>query len=78
MKRYFVIDVDSEFSSVRVLEVTQDFEHGTVNYHRGASDSSLINAEPSPKFYGQLDALLVTSEKLAKAEPITPELAVQS
>ena len=75
MRRFFVIEADTNYNTVWVHEVTQTFTD-TVNYHREASADSVINDFLGPKFYGKLDALLITAEKLKNAPPIvvvTPE-----
>jgi hypothetical protein len=76
MKRHFVIEVDDDF--VRVLEVRQEFtgERGDrgVAYHRAADAGCLVNSfDPDAKFFGQLNALLVTKSRIQKAAPIEPE-----
>jgi len=79
MKRFFVIDADTEMHSVFVHELTREFtaEDGdrAIAYHRAASADSLICDSLSPRFYGKLDALLITADKLNNAAPITPEPA---
>jgi hypothetical protein len=75
MKRQFVIECDTEMSTVFVDEVTKDFENGTVNYHKEAGGKPLLFGFLGPKFYGQLDALLITAEKIADAKEIEIEPA---
>lgn len=73
MKQFFVIEVEDD-GFTRVLRVEREYTTVHVSYNRSAKDASLINAfELNPKFYGQLDALLVTPAKLAAATPIVPQ-----
>ena len=73
MKQFFVIEVDDD-GFTRVLKVEREYATTGVSYNRGAKDDSLINAfELNPRFYGRLDALLITPAKLAAAAPIVPE-----
>jgi hypothetical protein len=78
MKRFVVIECDTEFSSVFVHEVKQEFTADNdpakgVAYFRNPSDHALICDQPGPKFYGRLDALLITAGKIKNAAPIEPE-----
>ena len=77
MNHHLVIDIEDGF--IRVLEVEREYgSDGRIHYYRSPSAPSLVRTfEPSPRFYGQLDALLVTPQKIANAKPIVPE-AVQS
>ena len=77
MNHHFVIDIDDGF--VRVLEVEREYgSDGRIHYHRDPAAPSLVRTYVlDPWFYGQLDALLVTPQKIANAKPIVPE-AVQS
>jgi hypothetical protein len=72
-EKFFVVECDTEYSAVYVYEVSKDYEGGTVNYHRSAKDGSVVNGHLTPKFYGKLDALLVTADKIKDAKPIVPE-----
>jgi hypothetical protein len=75
MKQSFVIDVDTELSCVFVFAVQQSFTGANVvRYERPiyGSERPVIIGTPDPRFYGRLDALLMTSDKLANAEPIVP------
>ena len=73
MKQFFVIEVEDD-GFTRVLRVEREYTPTGVSYNRGANDASLINAlELNPKFYGGLDALLITPAKLAAAAPIVPQ-----
>ena len=67
-----MIDVDSDSDFVHLFEVTKTYSE-TVDYHRSSGALSLIVERANPKFYGKLDALLLTNEKLANAAPIQPE-----
>lgn len=71
MKRQFVIEVDSAFETVFVHEVSKNCVAGDWTYTR-LSDDAIIQAFPDPKFYGQLDALLLTHSRIRNAKPITP------
>ena len=73
MKRFIVIECDTEFSSVFVREARQDYRDGTVNYRHEAGANSLICDSPSPRFYGRLDALMITRDRIEKAKPIIIE-----
>jgi hypothetical protein len=78
MKQFFVIEVDDD-GFTRVLAVEREYTETGVSYCRKANDNRLINTlEPNPKFYGQLDALLITPAKLAAAAPIVPAAAPDS
>lgn len=72
MERHFVISCDTGLSTVFVREVTRTFSK-TADYHHDPSGPIIICGFPDPKFYGQLDALLVTRQKVEKANPIVPE-----
>jgi len=78
MKRFLVIECDTAYLTVLVHEVTQEFTADDdpgrgVAYHRGPSESSLICDGLGSKFYGKLDALLVTRDRIEDAMPIEPE-----
>lgn len=77
MERYFVIEVEDH--SVWVYEVSRDFS-STVDYKREAESHSIVSSHgaPTPKFYGKLDALLLTADRIEKAAPITPEPCLPS
>jgi hypothetical protein len=82
MKRFIVIECDTEFSSVFVHEVKQEYTADEdpdkgVGYFRNPSDHALICDQPGPKFYGRLDALLVTRGKIEHAPAIIPETMVE-
>jgi hypothetical protein len=73
MKSHFVIDVDDD-GFVRVLKAERSFGAGAVIYSRASKADSLVcTYDLNPKFYGQLDALLITPKKIAAAAPIEPE-----
>ena len=73
MEQFFAIEVADD-GFIRVLAVKREYTAAGVSYTRAAKDNSLINTfELNPKFYGQLDALLITPAKLAAAAPIVPE-----
>ena len=78
MKRFVVIECDTEYSSVFVHHVEQEYTAEEdpakgVAYYRNPSDHALICDQPGPKFYGRLDALLVTRGKIEHAPAIIPE-----
>src|SRR5208283_3094814 len=77
MQRFIVLACDSESPYVRVLDVEQQFS-GTVpnqvEYVRSASRSSLFLERIGPRLYGQLQAILFSSETIANAAPIEPDL----
>lgn len=78
MKRFFVIECDTEYNSIWVHEVGKEFtaekdDNRGVQYFRSPSQQPLICEFPGPKFYGQLDTLLITKNKLEQAEAIVPE-----
>lgn len=77
MKKFFVIETDTEMYSVFVYEVEQSFSD-QVNYVREAGIRAVVHESPGPKFYGKLDSLLITRNTLENAAPITPEIKVQS
>lgn len=71
MERQFVIECDSRSNVVFVREVTRNYS-STVNYHHEAGAEILVSGHPDPEFYGKLDALLVTRDRIQNAPPITP------
>lgn len=71
MKKFFVIQCDTEDDYVFVKEVTRTFTK-TVEYRHEAGDVPVVSGRLSPKFYGRLDALLITSDKVEQAAPIVP------
>ena len=77
MKRCIIIECDTEDSDVWVYTAEREFTaYGgskSVAYYRDAGQHSLIFAEPGPKFYGKLDTLLITKDRIQNAPPITPE-----
>ena len=77
MKRCIIIECDTEDSDVWVYTAEKEFTaYGgskSVAYYRDAGQHSLILAVPGPRFYGKLDTLLITREKIQNAAPITPE-----
>ncbi len=77
MKRFIVLCCDSESPYVRVVEVQQTFS-GTVphqvEYICGAGQPSLILERIGPRLYGKLQAILVSSETMANAVPVEPEV----
>lgn len=72
MRQQIVIETDSEMGTVFAYAVSMDYTD-KVNYRREASDKPLLCRVLGPKFYGELDALLVTADKIKDAAPITPE-----
>jgi len=72
MKRHFVIECDTEYNSVFVYEVSRDFS-STVDYHREPVVEAVFHDFLSPKFYGKLDAILFSKERIENAPPITPQ-----
>ncbi len=76
MKRFFVIECDTEFYSVYVYEVQRRFTEKVVYEHEACAEMAICGPV-SPKFYGQLDRLLVTKASIAEASPITPEAPVE-
>lgn len=75
MKRYFVIEADTEMYSAFVYEVSREMDkHGNIYvYGRPVMEDPIFNQVPGPKFYGKLHTLLVTQETLKLAKPIEPE-----
>ena len=78
MKRCFVIEADTDIYSAFVYEVerTNDVDHYI--YKRVIEKGALFNTVPGPKFYGQLQPLLVTKATLMDAKPIEPEFDVSA
>lgn len=77
MQRFIVLMCDSESPYVSVLDVEQQFS-GTVpnqvEYVRPASRSSIFLERIGPRLYGQLQAILFSSETIANAAPIEPDV----
>jgi hypothetical protein len=72
-QRNYVISVEAD-GFVRVLEVEKDYIGGKVAYcHEPSANSAISSLWLNPKFYGALDALLVTRQKLEAAPPIIPD-----
>jgi hypothetical protein len=74
MERHIIIETYSRYNTVWVYEAVREFTENGVVYKRSSKDAALIFGLLSPKLYGQLDALIVTADKIEKAEPITPEV----
>ena len=76
MKQAFIIETDSEMSSVFLYEgqAKYDTKEDRWVIVRG---EKIINALPDPKFYGILDSLIITQPRILKrfqkVKPITPE-----
>lgn len=76
--KYYVLELDTD-GYVRVLEVTREFtpeggERG-VAYHRAGAASCITSGwldDNKAKFYGRLDTVLLTQERIDNAEPIEP------
>ena len=80
MKRTFVIECDTKYSSAFVYEVEREPLGGSgdkYTYSRNVGSDAIFNAVPDRRFYGKLDVLLTTKEHLEKATPITPELPIK-
>src|ERR1700691_3162253 len=77
MQRFLVIECSTEYNSVWVYEVQREFTSNQadkgVTYYRSPSDSSLFLDPIDPKFYGKLDAVLITRQKIDEAQPMEPE-----
>lgn len=72
MEQQFVIETDSKMGTAFVYAVSKKFTDKVV-YEREAGVSGVICRVLGPKFYGELDLLLVTADKIENAAPITPE-----
>jgi hypothetical protein len=81
MQRFMVIECSTEYNSVWVYEVQREFTSNQadkgVTYYRSPSDSSLFFDPIDPKFYGKLDAVLISRQKIDEAQPIEPETMVE-
>lgn len=73
MKRQFVIDCDTAYHTVAVYEVTKEITADGVEYKRD-TEESIFNEFLGPKFYGKLDAILISRDRLENAKPIDPEM----
>ncbi len=80
MNKFFVLEVNYEGGYVYVSEVgeAEYLGSGNIRYSRNLDKSTcLIATKIGPHFYGQLDALLVTQDKVFAAQPIEPEPMVK-
>ena len=79
MKLHYVIECDTEMYSVFVRSVKQEYSSDPdagdkqVIYYHSANEPIPVMEPLGPKFYGHLDALLVTKGKIEDAAPVTPE-----
>ena len=75
MRRCFVIEADTDNYSAFVYEVFRKMsdDANSYVYSRQVTEDPLFNTIPGPKFYGQLDPLLVTKDRIKNAKPIEPE-----
>ena len=82
MRKFFVIEVNYDNGIVYVNEVNapdypEPLPSGIMHYTRDINQHPcLIAADVGARFYGKLDALLVTRKKIAAAEPIEPEVSL--
>ena len=78
MRKYFVLEVNYANGIVYTHEVSEPELGVDAVYHytRAAGSDCLIATEVGARFYGKLDALLVTRKKVADAEPIEPEVSL--
>ncbi len=73
MERYFVIETKSDEAYAHVYEVTKDYSVNGVEYRRPAEGTTRVMcSRVNPEFFGKLDAVLVTKDKLDNARPIDP------
>jgi hypothetical protein len=82
MKRFIVIECDTEFNPIFTYEVSREFTadddpNKGVAYYRHPADHSLFMELLGPKFYGKLDALLINRSRIEDAAPIEPETMVE-
>jgi hypothetical protein len=80
MKRQFVIECDTEYQMIFVHEATKEFtadagDHAVI-YYRNV-DKPIFSDFIGPRFYGQLDTILFSQERLDNAPPIEIELPEQ-
>lgn len=71
MKKTFIIECDSEMSTVFLYEATEPkFNDDKWIVERG---EKITNRYPDPKFYGVLDSLLITSDRIAEPKEVVPD-----
>lgn len=79
MRKTFIIECDSSMDSVFLYEAESEYEYkpGEVDRQVAVRGEKITNEYPTPKFYGILDSLLITAErvrnKFANVRPIIPE-----
>jgi hypothetical protein len=74
MEKSFVIECDSERSTVFVYEVDKAHERSEVIYKRPLGDPQTFNEFIGPKMYGKLQAILFSAETIHQAKPIEPQM----
>lgn len=72
MKRYILIESDTDMSSLFMYQVTQ------VSADRFERSHDFANHLDEAKFFGMVRRCLVTKEDLGGAKEITPEIEVAS
>lgn len=71
MQSIYVIEADDKMMSLFVFKVTKKYTpDGIVYVREGDPEKAVLQDFSCPKFYGQLDSLLITESKLKDAEPI--------
>jgi len=72
MKKYIVIEADTNYYSLFAYEVSRkmDDKGDDYVYRRKAGCEALVQALDRPRFFGTLDVLLPTAETLRSAAPI--------
>ena len=74
MKRYLLIEANTENEYLHVYEVQKQRSTETLNFSCAPAGCLVLTKRCGPEFYGHLDALLVTKDKIEKAAPIVPDI----
>lgn len=74
MARCIVIEYDPTSSHVFVYDCEKKDNLDNVEYTREIFSTPILHGEPSPTFYGKLDAVIVTRKTLLEAAQIAIEI----
>jgi hypothetical protein len=73
MKKTFIIECDSNMSTVFLYEAKTECR---AEGHVAVRGEKIVNEYPTPKFYGILDSLIITDDRMrarfANVKPIVP------
>lgn len=77
MKTQFVIECDTDYCTISVHEVTKKITGDGVEYGREVCNP-IFSDFIGPRFYGKLDTLLISRERIKEAPPITPQMPIEA